>query len=218
MNPNCFARGMLAAAAASFLACAADAAIVVWNVNQVIPATPDGLAMNVETGQTDTGSFNTDLPGMDLNLRGTTALNFFWAPTYAGASAGVSLTNSVTGAPGTSCSNLAVGFIVGSSLVGGTSGAAFITPSNASFTTGGGGRWSYDAINYFGFRFTNAAGAIRYGWASVQVGATAATRTLLQVAYEDTGGSIPVGYPIPAPGAAALLGVAGLAGGRRRRA
>jgi MYXO-CTERM domain-containing protein len=47
----------------------------------------------------------------------------------------------------------------------------------------------------------------------MQVGATAATRTLLFVEYGNAGESVTV---VPAPGAIALLGLAGFAGRRRR--
>jgi MYXO-CTERM domain-containing protein len=44
------------------------------------------------------------------------------------------------------------------------------------------------------------------------------TRTVVDFAYESVAGaSIAAGESIPAPGALALLGVAGLAGARRRR-
>jgi MYXO-CTERM domain-containing protein len=49
----------------------------------------------------------------------------------------------------------------------------------------------------------------------MQVGGSATARTLLFIQYGDAGESVTVG-PIPAPGALALLGVAGLAGRRRR--
>jgi MYXO-CTERM domain-containing protein len=80
------------------------------------------------------------------------------------------------------------------------------------FATGSVSGWQLNATNYFGFRFNTAAG-MRYAFGTMQVGATAADRTLLSVSYEDSGGSITV----PAPGALALLGAAGMLGGRRRR-
>ena len=49
--------------------------------------------------------------------------------------------------------------------------------------------------NYLGFRFTNeaAGGAINFGWLQLQVGATAAVRSIIAYAYEDSGAAIPVG-------------------------
>jgi len=46
---------------------------------------------------------------------------------------------------------------------------------------------------------------------------TAMTRTVVDYAYESTAGGSIVAGAVPAPGALALLGVAGLAGSRRRR-
>ncbi|MFM7798746.1 MAG: MYXO-CTERM sorting domain-containing protein [Planctomycetota bacterium] len=46
------------------------------------------------------------------------------------------------------------------------------------------------------------------------MGASATVRTLVSVCYEDSGGAITV---VPAPGAMALLGLAGVASRRRRR-
>jgi MYXO-CTERM domain-containing protein len=57
---------------------------------------------------------------------------------------------------------------------------------------------------------------IRYGWIQYQGNDRAAGGTILAWAYEDSGAAIVVGA-IPAPGALAVLGVAGVAAGRRRR-
>jgi len=202
-----------AAAAALCAAGAANAAVVVWNINQVVPATIDGLYVNVETQQAITTA-GSGLPGWDLNPYGTstTGISFFWSGSTNGASAGVRL-NTVAGGTtsGTTLSSLPQGFSIGAQLTGGASGASFGTGS-ASFTTTAQGKWTLNAINYFGFRFTNAAGQVRYGWGAMQVGANAATRTLVTIAYENSGGSIVV----PAPGAIALLGLAGLVSRRRR--
>ena len=203
----------IAAAAAVAVAASANAAIVTWNINQPVGATIDGLYVNVETGVTyDGASADTLFAGWDLNPYGTSSMSFFWSGTANGSSAGVRL-NTVAGGTtnGSTCSSLPIGFVVGPQLIGGTSGASFGTGS-ASFTTTSQGRWTFNALNYFGFRFTTAAGATRYGFGVMQVGATAAVRTLVSVSYEDSGGSIVV----PAPGALALLGVAGLAGSARR--
>jgi len=202
------------AAAAVAVAGAANAAIVVWNVGAVVPASIDGLYVNVETQQAVTTAGST-LPGWDLNPYGGTNLSFFWSGSTNGSSAGVRL-NTVAGGTtsGSTLSNLALGFSIGAQLIGGTSGASF-GGGSPSFTTTAQGKWTLNAVNYFGFRFTNAAGQVRYGWGSMQMGANAATRTLLTIAYEDSGGSIQVGA-VPAPGAIALLGVAGLVSRRRR--
>ncbi|MFM8640562.1 MAG: PEP-CTERM sorting domain-containing protein [Planctomycetota bacterium] len=198
------------------MAASANAAIVTWSINQSVGATIDGLYINVETGVTyDGNNADTLFNGWDLNPYGSTTMSFFWASatTSGGASAAVRMNTTAGGlSNGSTCSSLPAGFVIGSALVGGASGASFGTGS-ASFTTTSQGKWSFNALNYFGFRFTNAAGQIRYGFGVMQMGATATVRTLVSVSYEDSGGSITV----PAPGALALLGVAGLAGARRRR-
>ena len=201
------------AAAAVAVAGAANAAIVVWNINAAVPATIDGVYLNVEA-QTS-GSAGAAVAGWDLNPYGATAMSFFWSGSTNGSSAGVRL-NTVAGGStnGSTLSNLSQGFVVGASLVGGSSGASF-GGGSANFTQSAQGRWNLNAVNYFGFRFTNAANQVRYGWGSMQMGATAAVRTILTIAYEDSGGSIQVGA-VPAPGAIALLGVAGLVSRRRR--
>jgi hypothetical protein len=70
--------------------------------------------------------------------------------------------------------------------------------------------WQLNSLNYFGFRFNDnsVANAIRYGWGSVQVGANASQRTLVNIAYENTGASISVPSPTPAavPGPLPILG------------
>lgn len=212
MALNRLSKHFAAAAAASVVVGSANAAIVVWNINQAVGATVDGLYINVETGATyDGASASTNFPGWDLNPYGSTGMSFFWSASANGASAGVRL-NTTSGTNGTTLSSLPAGFVVGSQLVGGASGASFGSGS-ATFTTTTPGYWTLNAINYFGFRFTNSANQIRYGFGVMQMGANATTRTLLSVAYEDTGGSIIV----PAPGAVAVLGLAGLAARRRRR-
>ncbi|MEY5033099.1 MAG: hypothetical protein RL354_2130, partial [Planctomycetota bacterium] len=57
-------------------------------------------------------------------------------------------------------------------------------------------------------------GGTKYGYGLFQIGSSifGADRTITDIYYEDSGASIVV----PAPGAIALLGLAGLAGRRRR--
>jgi MYXO-CTERM domain-containing protein len=73
-----------------------------------------------------------------------------------------------------------------------------------------------NANNFFGFRFVGADSLTRYGYGVMAIGANMGTRTLVSLSYETVAGTgIEVGA-IPAPGAIALLGLAGLAGRRRR--
>ena len=71
-----------------------------------------------------------------------------------------------------------------------------------------------NAANYFGFRFRGADALPHYGWGQFTIGATMGVRTLNFVSFQTTAATgINV---IPAPGAIALLGLAGLCGRRRR--
>lgn len=186
-----------AAAVAAGVAASANAAVVTWNCNLTIPANLDGLYINVETQQS--GSAGSGVAGWDINPYGATNMQFF-SSTGGGY---MRYPGVVTGSAG----SLAIGNTVGASGSWSTSTAAVTFGSAA-------GNWQLNAINYFGFRFVGADAAVRYGYGVMQIGANAATRTLLSVSYEsDAGQSIVV----PAPGALALLGVAGLAGARRRR-
>lgn len=172
-------------AAASIATSQASAEVFYQSVNWVIPANFDGLYINVETQQT--GSSAGAVPGWDLNPYGTstTGITFFWAST--GPSAGVRL-NTATGANGSTLANLPAGFVVGPGLTGGASGASFGTGS-AAFATTTPGFWSYNSANLFGFRFTSGTGGTHYGWARMQVGANAATRTITGIAFETTPGA-----------------------------
>jgi hypothetical protein len=199
MGPN---RPLTARLGRHFAACAvvtsavaqhaANADVIVWEVNQPVPLTTDGFYMRVDTQQL-ISTAGSGLPGWDLNPWSATALNFFWNGATGQASAGVRL-NTVAGGTtsGSTLSNLPLGFVVGPALVGGTSGASFGSGS-PSFTTTNQGKWNFGSINYFGFRFSDGAGQIRYGWGEMQMGATATTRTILRVAWENSGAPIAVG-------------------------
>ena len=99
------------------------------------------------------------------------------------------------------------------SLSAGTLVSAASTFGNtASSVTAGG--WVLNSANYFGFRFLGADALTHYGFGKMTIGATRGGRTLNVVTFETTAGaSVTVA---PAPGAIALLGLAGLAGRRRR--
>ena len=188
------------AAAVATVACVgtANAAIVTWNANLVIPNNIDGQYINVET-QT-TGSAAGNVAGWDLNPYGTstTAMSWFAAAAPSGCVMGLGqggTTNAVA------------------SLTAGTLVSAASTFGNtASSVTAGG--WKLNQDNYFGFRFKASSGLTHYGYGIMTIGATMGVRTLASVSYESTAATgINV---IPAPGALALLGLAGLATRRRR--
>ena len=117
--------------------------------------------------------------------------------------------------------NLAVGTSIGSTGSFNTStGNVYGTTS----TTGLLGGWTYSSENIIGFKFVAAAGTTHYGWMRFAMGAATGsttvgpTRTLVDYGWESTAGvAILAGAgAVPAPGALALLGLAGLATRRRR--
>jgi hypothetical protein len=75
----------------------------------------------------------------------------------------------------------------------------------------------YDTTGYIGFRFSTDGGTSwSYGWAK-WTGGTDGTGALSEWAYNNTAGGAITAGQVPAPGALALLGAAGLVGARRRR-
>ncbi len=188
-----------AASAAAALSVGADAAIVVWNVNAVIPADTDGLYFKIDTQQVS----STAMSGWDINPYGATTLNFF-ASSSSPNPASTYVRTQASGGP----SSLTVGTVIGASSLFANSTVAVIASTGA-----GANGWTLNAINYFGFRFhNNTTNAINYGFGAMQVGGNATTRTLLFIEYGNAGESVVV----PSPGALALLGLAAVARRRRR--
>ena len=195
---NRFEKHIVAAATVAMTAAAANAGLVTWNANLVIPNNIDGQYINVET-QT-AGSAAGNVAGWDLNPYGTstTAMSWFAAAAPSGCVTGL-------GQGGTT---IAVASLSGGTLV---SSASTFGNTASSVTAGG---WMLNSANYFGFRFLGADAGTHYGWGIMTVGATMGVRTLTSVTFETTAGaSVTVA---PAPGALALLGLAGFAARRRR--
>ena len=173
-----------------------DAAIV-WSgpVNLNVPATTAGLYLNVQSGVNNTSP--AAVPGWDINPWGSTTLNLFNPTAPAG---GVYASTGGIPAP------LAAGTPINAST---TWGSGTLTPTNLNSTN-----------NLVGFRFQNEANAnqTHYGWVRFSVGATAATRSIVEYAWEDVAGVGINAGAVPAPGSLALLalGAAGLAGRRRK--
>ena len=187
-----------AAAAAATLVGAANAAIVTWNANLVIPNNIDGQYINVETQVA--GSAAGNVAGWDLNPYGTstTAMSWFAAAAPSGCVMGLG-----QGGTTSAVASLSAGTLVG---------AASTFGNTASSVSAGG--WVLNAANYFGFRFLGADALTHYGFGQMTIGATMGVRTLNFVSFQTTAATgINV---IPAPGAIALLGLAGLCGRRRR--
>jgi MYXO-CTERM domain-containing protein len=208
MLSNRLAKHFGAAAAAAVVVGSANAAIVYSGVvNFACAIDIDGTYINVETAQLTNGP-GAGVPGWDVNpyRSGTgSGMNFF-SPTGGGM---------VSAAAGTGPAiNLAANTLIGSTSNFSSSTATIVFGAAA-------GQWQYGTDNLVGFRFVSAAGTTHYGWMRFLMGAQPATgnlvtRTVVDFAYEsDAGASIGAGA-VPAPGAIALLGLAGLAGRRRR--
>ena len=195
---NRFEKHIVAAATVAMTAAAANAGLVTWNANLVIPNTIDGQYINVET-QT-AGSAAGNVAGWDLNPYGTstTAMSWFAAAAPSGCVMGL----------GQGGATAAVASLSGGTLV---SSASTFGNTASSVTAGG---WVLNSANYFGFRFVGADAGTHYGWGIMTVGATMGVRTLTSVTFETTAGASVV--VAPAPGALALLGLAGFASRRRR--
>jgi hypothetical protein len=196
----------------------ADAAIVVHNINQVVPANLDGLYVNILTGATGSSAGSVGA-GPYLNPYGSSTTNITWfAPAAGGNWRGVNI-----GLYGNEVSALPLGFVVSSAIP--NSGAAgtprFNTSGGTSWADGLLGDFSLNAVNYFGFRF-EVGTATHYGWGSMELGASITDRTLRQVAFEDVAGAgIAAGAisSVPEPSSLALLagGAMGVTAWRRAR-
>lgn len=166
----------------------ASAAINITNAtaNIAVPATTAGVYINLETGATGGSAF----AGWDFNPYLTASgLGFYWG------GAGTTASGVATAPAATVYADLAFGTVVGPSspFTGAIQGA------NPNFRDSG--------VSYLGFRFTNGANVVNYGYAAIQTSATNGfPATILGWVFEDSGASITV-QAIPAPGAASLLGL-----------
>ncbi|MBI1304131.1 MAG: hypothetical protein GC172_10135 [Phycisphaera sp.] len=197
---NCVGSLALVAVIAPLGAGGSAGAAMVYNGNikAAIPSTGGGLYVDIDNGFTTS---TTAMAGWDLNIVGLTgdlsltgpegALNLLRFPASSGPSAG----RFAGGA----------GSVVDAS---GSYGAGSVV-----FGTGA-GEWRVSGTNYFGFRFT-IDGATHYGWGMINIHPTGWAR-LDALAYETDAGVATYVSNLPAPGAIALLGLAGLAGRRRR--
>jgi hypothetical protein len=209
MLSNRLAKHFAAAAAVTAVTGAANAAVVYSGIiNFVCAVDIDGCYINVQNNTLSNGP-GSGVPGWDLNPYSSAGGMNFFNSTGGGQ---LRQPGQTTGPAG----NLALGTTVGST-------GSFNTATSNVYGNAAAG-WQYSAENYIGFRFVSAAGTTHYGWMRFAMGApasagTAMTRTVVDYGWESNAGtSIAVGAGIiPAPGAIALLGLAGLAGGRRRR-
>jgi hypothetical protein len=196
---NRFEKHIVAAAAVAMGAAAANASVVSWDANLLIPNNVDGQYINVETQVY--GTTAASAPGWDLNPYGILdTLSWFAAAAPSGCVVGL-------GQGGTSN---AVASLSGGTVVG----AASTFGDTASSVTAGG--WMLNAANNFGFRFVGGDGLTHYGYGIMTVGANMGVRTLTSVYFESTAGVSITIAAVPAPGALAVLGLAGFASRRRR--
>ena len=209
MLSNRLAKHFGAAAAAAVVVGSANAAVVYSGViNFVCAVDIDGCYINVQTGQLSNGP-GSGVPGWDVNPYSSGGGMNFFNSTGGGQMRYPGVTTGPAG-------NLALGTAIGATGSYNTSTTGVVFGSAA-------GNWQYSAENIIGFRFVAAAGTTHYGWMRFLMGAagsagTSMTRTVVDYGWESVAGtSIAAGAGIiPAPGAIALLGLAGLAGRRRR--
>jgi MYXO-CTERM domain-containing protein len=122
---------------------------------------------------------------------------------------------SISGLTGTVAHNATSG--TGFGLANGNgSYNSFVLNSNAN--SGEAQGQFYNTTGYIGFRFSTDSGASWfYGWAKY-TGGTNGTGALSEWAYNNTAGGAITAGQVPAPGAMALVGLAGLVTARRRKA
>ena len=170
----------LAFLAALAAAAPARAAIIHQQVDIPIPATQNGLWINLETGAVSTTS--TGPAGWDFNIYtngGYTSGPAAGGPTvvlYTGSTNGsgfMRYPGTITGTPPA----LPTGAVVAAY---GSYGAG--TAQFGSYE----GAWRLNASNYIGFKFRTADGSLHYGWARIAVGASSFERVLAEYAYETT--------------------------------
>ena len=209
MLSNRLAKHFAAAAAVTVVAGAANAAVVYSGViNFVCAVDIDGCYINVQTNTLSNGP-GSGVPGWDVNPYSSGGGMNFFNSTGGGQLRYPGVTTGPAG-------NLALGTAIGATGSYNTSTTGVVFGNLA-------GNWQYSAENIIGFRFNAADGLAHYGWMRFLMGAagsagTSMTRTVVDYGWESVAGvEIAAGAGIiPAPGAIALLGLAGLAGRRRR--
>jgi uncharacterized protein (TIGR03382 family) len=201
---------VLAAVATAAVAATSNAAVVYSGViNFACAVDIDGCYINVETNTLSNGPGG-GVPGWDVNPYSTSGGMNFFNSTGGGQMRRAGVTTGTAG-------NLAFGTVVGAAGSFNT-GTGNVYGTTAA--TGLAGGWTLSSENIIGFRFVAAAGTTHYGWMRFLMGAagssgTSMTRTVVDYAYESTAGES-ITVTVPAPGALALLGLAGLATRRRR--
>ena len=164
-------------------------------VNIPVQANIDGCYLNVETGVYVNGP-GSGAPGWDVNPYGTstTAVSL-----YAATGTGY-MRN-----PGAGTSTARTRLDADTSI----DVASFFYGSSSATIGTLVGQWSANASGIFGFKFLAADGLVHYGWLRMSMGANAATRTIVDYAYDTipatgvragVGGGPPPAYDPCAPG------------------
>ena len=219
-----------AVVAASAAAGGADAGLVYSGIKNIVaPATTDGIYINLLTGASGTTASAT--AGWHINPWGSSSLRMGTnTPTSTSPNNPDTYFLGLAPPSSTSSGGRLIALNVGSTI------AFTNSPSSMSASYG----WSYNdasagaavsgtsatqfklnSDNYFGvLSFQNSTDYF-IGWVRINIGASLTSRTIVDwfLSTGTTGSpatTITVGT-IPAPGAIALLGVAGLVGARRRR-
>ena len=203
----------LAAVATAAVAATSNAAVVYSGiVNFACNVDTDGAYINVQTGLMSNGPAS-GVPGWDVNPYSTSGGMNFFNSTGGGQMRRAGIGSGTAG-------NLAVGTSIGSTGSWNTSSSNVYGTTS---TTGLLGGWTYSSQNIIGFKFVGTGGTTHYGWMRFAMGANnggttaGPTRTIVDYGWESTAGvAILAGAGVPAPGAIALLGLAGLATRRRR--
>ena len=195
----------LAAVATAAVAATSNAAIVYSGIiNFAINADVDGAYINVEANVLSNGP-GSGVPGWDVNPYGTslTAISFF-------GTTGTGYMRNPGAGTSTGRTNIAEGTAIGAS-------SFFYGSSTATLGTLV-GQWTANSTGIYGFKFLAADGLTHYGWMRLAIGANTATRSVVDYGWESTAATgIAAGAGVvPAPGAVALLGLAGLITRRRR--
>ena len=197
------------AAAVTVVAGAANASVVYSGViNFACAVDIDGCYINVQTNSLSNGP-GSGVPGWDVNPYSSAGGMNFFNSTGGGQMRYPGVTTGPAG-------NLALGTSIGST-------GSYNTSTTGAVFGSAAGNWQYSAENIIGFRFVAAGGTTHYGWMRFLMGAagssgTSMTRTVVDYGWESAAAvAITAGAgSIPAPGAIALLGLAGLAARRRR--
>lgn len=176
MKTNRLHKHLALAAVATAAVVATSNADVVYSgvINFSVNADTDGAYINVETNVLSNGP-GSGVPGWDVNPYGssTTAVSLF-------AATGTGYMRSPLAGTSTARTNIAEGTAIGA--------ASFFYESSTATLGTLAGQWTANTTGIFGFKFLAADGLTHYGWMRLAIGANAATRSVVDYAWETTPG------------------------------